>query len=66
MALIPQQKVISVTALGGGEAQAIQSLEEALRDWPPVRIVSIAVRGVANPLGRGEMGTSITAVVETV
>lgn len=66
MPLIPQQKVVSVVAKGGGEEQAIAELEKVLASFPPCRIISITSRGIMNPIGRGELGTRLTAVVETV
>jgi hypothetical protein len=66
MALIPQQQIVSVIARGGGEEEAIALLLKKLETYPPVRIVTIATRGVLNPLGRGELGIRLTAVVETV
>lgn len=66
MPLISQQRIVSVVAKAGGEEQAIELLTKKLESYPPVRIVAIATRGIANPLGKGELGTRLTAVVETV
>lgn len=66
MPLIPQQSIVSVVSRAGGEEQAIRLLTEKLEAYPNVRIVAIASRGILNPIGGGELGTRLTAVVETV
>lgn len=66
MPLIPQQSIVSVIAKAGGEDECIILLMEKLKTYPPVRIVAITTRGVPNPIGLGELGTRMTAVVESV
>jgi hypothetical protein len=66
MPLITQQDVVTVFALGGGEKKAIELLKTLLDSYPDVRIVSIAVKDQLNPLGKGALGTSLTAVIESV
>ena len=66
MPLIPEQQVVSVGVSPGGEDKAISALLKELESYPPVRIVAIASRGIKNPLGAGDIGLRLTAVVETV
>ena len=66
MPLIPQQQLVSVKVIGADEDSAIPQLMKALESYPPVRIVSITSRGVKNPLGAGEIGVRLTAIVETI
>lgn len=60
MPLIAQQKIVTVLARNGDAADAAAQLEEALRPYPPVRIVAIDVDAVLH------VGTRMTAVVEVV
>ena len=66
MPLITQQDVVTVFALGGGEQKAIDLLKTLLDSYPDVRIVSISAKDHLNPLGKGSLGTSLTAVIESV
>lgn len=66
MPLIKSQQVVSVVARGGGEDEAIVQLHKALAPLPDCKIVSVATRSVSNPLGRGEWGLRLTAVIEFV
>jgi hypothetical protein len=66
MPLVPQQDIVTVVATGAGPEQAIMMLRTKLLDYPDVRVISITMKDVANPLGRGSLGTQLVAVVETV
>lgn len=64
--LIPEQVLVTSTVIGKGSPELAQQLMNQLRSMPPVRIVSISLSPIPNPVSTGQLGWTCMAVVERV
>ncbi|WP_382307313.1 hypothetical protein [Herbiconiux sp. UC225_62] len=64
MGLVLNQEVITVSTLGKGVDGARDQLMRAIAPYAKARIISISHAKIENPIGKGQIGTEIVAVIE--